>query len=356
MTDTPALNLVVFMVVTVVAILLFWPRFGLVPRVFRQRLVASRVRIEDALKHVYHHQSSGRTASVASLGGALQTKPATVVTLVQRMQQAGLLRLTDGRILLTDEGERYALQVIRAHRLWERYLADRTGVDPREWHASADRYEHRITPERADALAAQLGDPRIDPHGDPIPTADGEIPEQDDRVTPLSELGEGVPACVVHVEDEPEVVFAQILAHGVYPGNELTVLHRDDLRIVFESEGSEVTLAPVVAANVSVRPLRDGRREHQTASRITLADVSPGQRAEIVRISEACRGIERRRLMDLGLVPGTAIELERPGMTGGASAYRVRGTLIALRREQAQAIGVELLPDAGADDSRREAS
>jgi DtxR family Mn-dependent transcriptional regulator len=246
--------------------------------------------------------------------------------------------------------------VIRAHRLWERYLADKTGVDPREWHASADRYEHRITPERADALAEQLGDPRIDPHGDPIPTADGEVPEQDARVTPLSELGEGVPACVVHVEDEPEVVFAEILAHGVHPGHELTVLRRDDLRIVFELDGRELTLAPVVAVNVSVRPLRNGHRNHPPTSRLTLADVDLGQQAEVVRISEACRGIERRRLMDLGLVPGTAITLERRGMTGGASAYRVRGTLIALRREQAQVIGVELPAGVPAGDPRREAS
>jgi len=356
MTNTPALNLAIFMVITLVAVLLFWPGFGVVPRLFLQRLVASRVRIEDALKHIYHHESSGRTASVASLGGALETTPGTVVALVQRMQQVGLLRLTDGRILLTDEGERYALQVIRAHRLWERYLADKTGVDPREWHARADRHEHRITPERANALAEQLGDPRIDPHGDPIPTANGEVPEQDARVTPLSELGEGVPACVVHVEDEPEVVFAEILAHGVHPGHELTVLRRDDLRIVFEVDGCEVTLAPVIAANVSVRPLRNSRRDHPVIPRLTLADLGLGQQADIVRIGEACRGIERRRLMDLGLVPGTAITLERRGMTGGASAYRVRGTLIALRREQAQTIGVELRPEAAAGNPRREAS
>jgi len=356
MTDTPALNLVIFAFIALVAVLLFWPGFGVLPRVVRQRLVAGRVRIEDALKHIYHHESSGRTASVDSLGGVLETSPAAVVTLVQRMQQAGLLRLAGSRILLTDEGQRYALQVIRAHRLWERYLADETGVDPREWHASADRHEHRITPERADALAEQLGDPRIDPHGDPIPTADGVVPEQDARVTPLSELGPGVTGCVVHVEDEPEVVFAEILAHGMHPGHELTVLHRDDQQIVLEIEGAEVTLAPVVAANVSVRPLRSGGRDRPATPQHTLANLKLGQPATIVRISEASRGIERRRLMDLGLVRGTAITLERRGMTGGASAYRVRGTLIALRREQAQTIGVELGLEADSEHSRREAS
>ena len=88
----------------------------------------------------------------------------------------------------------------------------------------------------------------------------------------------------------------------------------------------------------------------------TLIDLQIGQSAEVVRISPACRGIERRRLMDLGIVPGTAISRERRSMTGGLSAYRVRGTLIALRREQAETIAVEVDPDTETGNPRREAS
>jgi DtxR family Mn-dependent transcriptional regulator len=73
----------------------------------------------------------------------------------------------------------------------------------------------------------------------------------------------------------------------------------------------------------------------------TLASLAPGEAAVVVRISTACRGIERRRLMDLGIVPGTKIEFERRGLTGGLSAYRFRDTLIALREEQAEMIAVE---------------
>jgi DtxR family Mn-dependent transcriptional regulator len=353
---SPGLNLVVFFALALIAVVLFWPGFGLVPRFLRHRLTATRVRLEDALKHIYHQESSGQTATIASLGGALEAAPATAVALVQRMQQVGLARLTDGRILLTEDGERYALQVIRAHRLWERYLADETGVDPRRWHASADRREHRITPREADALAERLGDPRFDPHGDPIPTADGEVPEQDARVTPLSELAEGTPACVVHVEDEPQVVYEEVVAQGVHPGQELVVFSRDDRRIVFDADGRSITVAPVVAANISVRPMRRRSEDRPAAPLLTLADLEIGQEAEVVRISPACRGIERRRLMDLGIVPGTAIVRERRSMTGGLSAFRVRGTLIALRREQAVTIAVEVGSDAGDDHSRREAS
>jgi DtxR family Mn-dependent transcriptional regulator len=335
---------------------LFWPGFGLVPRLLRHRVTASRVRLEDALKHIYHQEWSEQTATIASLGGALEVAPAKAVALLERMQEAGLARMTDGRLLLTDEGRRYALQVIRAHRLWERYLADETGVDPRLWHTSADRREHRITPREADALAERLGDPRFDPHGDPIPTADGEVPEHDAQIKPLSELAEGEGASVIHVEDEPQVVYEQLVAQGVNPGQELVVASKNDRRIVFEADGRSAAVAPVVAANVSVRPVRRRPEEHRAARLPTLIDLEIGQNAEVVRISPACRGIERRRLMDLGIVPGTAISRERRSMTGGLSAYRVRGTLIALRREQAETIAVEIRPETDAGEPRREAS
>ena len=77
---------------------------------------------------------------------------------------------------LTPDGRREALRVIRIHRLWERYLADETGLDAREWHAHAERREHGTSDQQAEALAATLGHPRYDPHGDPIPTPSGELP------------------------------------------------------------------------------------------------------------------------------------------------------------------------------------
>ncbi|MBK9229766.1 MAG: hypothetical protein IPO15_02505 [Anaerolineae bacterium] len=65
--------------------------------------------------------------------------------------------------------------MVRAHRLWERYLADETGYQPLAWHELADQMEHRLTPAAANALAATLGNPTYDPHGDPIPSAEGDV-------------------------------------------------------------------------------------------------------------------------------------------------------------------------------------
>ena len=167
----PLWNLILFAILIAFVSVVFWPRSGLVPRLRRESALERRVLTEDALKHVFHHEQKGQTCTLASVGGALEIPPNQAVELVTRMKDANLVDLADGRIVLSEEGQRYALQVIRAHRLWERYLADETGVGPTFWHAEAERREHTLSPADVDALAERLGDPRFDPHGDPIPTA-----------------------------------------------------------------------------------------------------------------------------------------------------------------------------------------
>jgi DtxR family Mn-dependent transcriptional regulator len=348
------MNLSVFVVVAAAAVALWWPGFGLVARARRRRSHDARVMMEDALKHIYHGEYRGQTASLSSVGGALEIGPNAAVELVRRMQSAGLVTVTDTRLLLTDAGNRYALQIIRAHRLWERYLADETGVEPIEWHALAEQREHMLSPEEADELARKLGDPRFDPHGDPIPTRDGAVPEEE--VVALSELEVGQRAHVVHIEDEPDVVYAQLLAQGVYLGMILRLDQKDDTRVVVDADGRGLMLAPIVAANVSIRrlPQAEPSAGHEQA---TLAELGPGRSGTVLRISPACRGVERRRLMDLGVVPGTRIAFERTGLTGGLTAYRLRDTVIALREEQTELIAVG--PDdatIGSEGSREGAS
>jgi DtxR family Mn-dependent transcriptional regulator len=303
----------------------------------KNRALNERILTEDALKHIYHVQYRGLAASLAGVSGAIRVSLTRTVELVNRMQAAGLVSLHDERLLLTDDGSRYALQVIRAHRLWERYLADETGVAPVEWHAKAEEREHTMTPEEVDRLSRELGDPRFDPHGDPIPTSDGAIPQR--PIVPLSNLEVGERAHIVHIEDEPEVVYAQLVATGLYLGMVVRVDAKSDERMVFDADGRSIVLAPLFAANISIQPLDPTEAAPET-SPLTLAELEPGEVAEVDRISPACRGIERRRLMDLGLVPGTRIEFERRGLTGGLSAYRVRGTLIALREEQTSMISI----------------
>jgi len=182
-----------------------------------------------------------------------------------------------------------------------------------------------------------MGHPRFDPHGDPIPTAAGEIAPR--RGQPLNDLRPGEWAAVAHVEDEPAAVYAQLVAAGIEPLMTVRVLEASGEMIRIELEGDEHVLAPVVARNVTVEPLGWSWPEPETAER--LSALAPGERAVVRRISGACYGPQRRRLLDLGLLPGTEVEAELAAPSGDPVAYRIRGASIALRRAQADQIYVE---------------
>jgi DtxR family Mn-dependent transcriptional regulator len=98
-------------------------------------------------------------------------------------------------------------------------------------------------------------------------------------------------------------------------------------------------LAPILAANISVMPLPREQIVEETPSE-RLTSLKPGEQAQVRNISQACRGLERRRFMDLGILPGTLVEAEMTSPSGDPTAYRVRGTLIALRQEQAEMINI----------------
>jgi len=202
-----------------------------------------------------------------------------------------------------------------------------------------------MSAEEANALAERLGNPRFDPHGDPIPTEDGAVEEE--AGISLASLDPGDSAIVTHLEDEPPVVFAQLVALGMYVGMDVRMKARNGERVVFEGDGRPLVLAPLMAQNVSVRRLEAHELPEREDAAETLATLRPGDSADVIRVSQACRGLERRRLMDLGIVPGTRVAFERRGLTGGLSAYRVRGTLIAIREEQAAMIAVANVERAG---------
>lgn len=318
-------------------VLLLLLRGGVFPRWRRARRLASRVLVEDALKHVQETEYRGGKATLPSLAGALSVPMNEAAELAGRMEAHGLLRSAGEGLAATPAGRDYALQVIRAHRLWERYLADETGVTAAKWHDKAERREHSLTREEADRLAARLGHPRFDPHGDPIPTTRGELPP-DTRSLPLGELPAGADARVVHIEDEPTEAYERLLAAGLHVGTRIRMLDvgRDAVR--FRADGEEMTLSRVAAAGLSVVESDEDDRVHEPTGR--LSDLPLGESAEIVAISRACRGLERRRLMDLGIVPGTAISAVMRSPSGDPVAYRIRGTTIAIRRRQAENIRI----------------
>lgn len=316
---------------TVVALLaaLLWPGRGLFARFRRGRRAELRVGMEDALKHLYKAKYRGTEASLDSLAGALQLGQTHASQLLAELKRTGLAR-NDRTAVLTDEGRAYALRIIRTHRLWERYLADRTGVAPVDWHDQAEEREHFLSEDDVEELSARLGHPRYDPHGDPIPTATGDLPAA--IGVPLTHLEAGDQARITHLEDEPRELFDRLLRLGLAPQMPIRLLESPPGSVHIEAAGKAVRLDAAEAQNVTVQLVPAG--SVSTDDQPTLVSLEMGESAEVTGLSPACQGIQRRRLLDLGIVPGTLISVELSAVGGDPRAFIIRGALIALRRDQ----------------------
>lgn len=317
-------------------VLVFVPRFGLLAFSRYWKSAKEREQLEDALKHLLDREGQGRHASPESLAGTLNLPRAKATRLISDMESQGLLETKGSQLHLTAEGERWAMHVVRAHRLWERYLVDEARMPLSQIHDVAQKREHSLTEAQLNELDAALGHPTLDPHGDPIPTREGKMPSVESM--PVTAWQAEGPVRIVHIEDEPAIAYEQILAAGLRLGQTVRMIEKTPQRVVLSDGEMEYRLAPTVAANIGVAPLP----EHETAraGAVTLADLSHDQRGEIVQLDEAVQGFTRRRFLDLGLTPGTTVYPELGNFFGDPRAYRVRGTLIALRQDQAAQIWV----------------
>jgi len=295
------------------------------------------------LKHVHRCETHALPPTLQSVAGALNVTVNQAVAILRRMQAHDLVRMEGDEFRLTPAGRDYALRIIRAHRLWERYLAEETGFEESEWHDMAELYEHRLSTDQTDALSSQLGNPTHDPHGDPIPTAGGEMKPHGGE--PLTSASVDVPVRIVHLEDEPDAVYAQLVAEGLHPGMEVRIIEATPQRLRFWAGGDEHVLAPIVASNISVMPLPPSQQVTQTIGE-RLSTLKLGQKGRVLAISLGVRGPERRRLMDLGITPGTVIAAEYRSPSGDPTAYRIRGALIALRQEQSNFINITPITEA----------
>ncbi len=318
-------------------ILTFLPRVGLLSLYKNYRATQIREQVEDALKHLLDREQQGRHASPESLGGTLDLPRVKVTSLIEDMESQGLIESRGTELHLTAEGERWALHVVRAHRLWERYLADEARMPLEKVHGEAQKREHTLTEAQLNELEAALGHPTRDPHGDPIPTREGRLNRAEGM--PITAWQANRPARIVHLEDEPALAFQQILAIGLRLGQDIRIIEKTPNRYVLSDGENEYRLAPAVAANIHVAELPESEMLKREA--IPLFELAHDQRGEIVTLDEAVQGFTRRRFLDLGLTPGTVIYPELINFFGDPRAYRIRGTLIALRKDQAAQIWVK---------------
>jgi DtxR family Mn-dependent transcriptional regulator len=322
----------------------FMPEYGVAAILRRHRAAMARERTENALKHLLRQAMDGHSASFGSLKGDLGLSDRVLLALTERLEDEGLIHSDGTHLRLTAEGERLALNVLRAHRLWEVYLAEELGVPLDRVHVEAERQEHRLSPQQVDRLSAAMGHPGFDPHGDPIPAADGVAPEVPGTV--LSAWPLSTPARIVHLEDEPPLAYAQLTAEGLKLGQIVRVIERTPSRIVLSDGENEYRLAPMLAANVHVAAAAPDSRAILEGV-IPLTELPSGTAADIVALDPSFRGFARRRLLDLGFTPGARIRSELEPFTGDPRAYRLRGTTIALRREQSDRVLVKALAAEG---------
>ncbi len=303
----------------------------------RMRRERARALVEDVLKQIYNRRQEGREPDVDFLVARLGLSAPRLSRLLEAMEAEGLVRV-EGRLPhLTPEGERRALQVVRAHRLWETYLAHEARVPAPGLHRPAEREEHRLTPAQVEQLEAVLGHPQRDPHGDPIPTATGEVTAVESRA--LTEWPADQAAEIVHVEDEPEAVFRDVAAQGLHAGQLVRVTERTPEIVVLTDGDRQYRLTPLAAAHVQVTAASAEPAGRSGLER--LSDLAMGEEAEVVLLDGELRGFTRRRLLDLGLTPGARVTAVLSNAFGDPRAFRVRGTTIALRKEQARHVWVK---------------
>ena len=333
----PIFAILLGLLVLLVAAFVVWPQNGLIAIWQRHIWNAKKVLLEDALKLLYQLEEKKISATVQNIEESLAISLSKAKRLAAKLEKIGLTETTNDKIELSTEGRNYSLQIIRNHRLWEKYLADETATKEIDWHIQAEHAEHILTPTQADELAAKIGNPLVDPHGDPIPTADGVMPDR--KGIPISEMNVNEYAEIIHLEDEPTEVYKQLIDAGLYPGMHLQIRSINDQYIQFDAEGKNIEVKSEFGQNISVASVRLENRIEKHFK--ILSKLKVGESGKVLGISSAIRGKQRRRLLDFGLIPGTTITPRLVSFSGDPVAYTIRGTSIALRKQQADMIFIE---------------
>jgi len=181
--------------------------------------------VEDYVKAVYTLEADEEGVSTTALAGRLGVRPGSVSGMLRKLTALGLVVHEPYRgVRLTDHGRRVALEVIRHHRLLELYLVENLGMSWDEVHAEAEVLEHVISEELEELIAVKLGNPTLDPHGDPIPSRELTIAPDESRS--LYGLEPGERGTFVRVSDADPAMLRFLAERGITPGTAIEVTER----------------------------------------------------------------------------------------------------------------------------------
>ena len=219
-----------------------------------QRNSLNHQAIEDYLKTIFVLSEEERPVSTSRIAEARNVKPASVTSMVQRLDRLNLVNYEKHYgVTLTKSGNQIALEVIRHHRLVELYLMEALGFSWDEVHEQADILEHVISEKLEERMAAALNHPTVDPHGDPIPARDGTMIDVSSR--PLSTLEPGTNGHVARIVDDDNSAMLRYVADlGLIPGTAFRVIDVAPFEgpVTVEVEGQEKVVGHNIAGSILV--------------------------------------------------------------------------------------------------------
>jgi DtxR family Mn-dependent transcriptional regulator len=211
--------------------------------------------MEDYLKGIYELQREhGAPVKPSLIADSLDVTAPTVTSMMEKLEDRGLVvREKYKGVELTDEGETVAVEIIRHHRLLEAFLVDHLDYEWTEVHEEADVLEHHISEEFEARIAERMGDPSVDPHGDPIPAATLEPPAADET-RPLADFAVGDRVVVARVRDRDETELEYLADAGIVPGRHLVIEEKAPIgTLTVGHEAGEQTLPDAVAETIRAR-------------------------------------------------------------------------------------------------------
>ncbi len=209
--------------------------------------------IENYLKNIYKLSSNEGRVTTSSLSEKLQISPASVSEMIKKLAEEGTLTHTPYKgVELTESGKILALRIIRKHRLWEMFLVQVLHFGWDEIDDEAERFEHIMSDKMEEKIDHVLGHPHIDPHGDPIPTKDGQI--HCSVSTPMIESPEGATVRVLRVSDSNSEMLQYVASIGIALNKEIRIKQKMsfDNSLLVVINGKEINISSTIASNIFV--------------------------------------------------------------------------------------------------------
>ncbi len=207
--------------------------------------------LEEYLETIYKLAERG-TVRPTPIAEALGVSGPTVTATLKRLESRGLITRSEGDVLLTDEGRTVAVDIIRRHRVAERFLVDVLGLSWDEAHDDACRLEHALSPRVMHALEEFLDNPEVCPHGHPIPSAEGEIVPVEG--VPLCDIESGDSTRILQVAEDDDAMLTYLGSLGMYPGTTVRVCEVAPFKgpLLIEVNGSTYALGRDIAERILV--------------------------------------------------------------------------------------------------------